>query len=130
MDGSSCHRDWGDWCECGARHREDHCVGCRDRLARYSHHTSSKPSFTIEVSGDHVHLRWKWDGLSQWVDALEFLVDRGSGYTHLVTDTTPNYIDGTPLPATPQKWTYKAIFKLGDARIGQWSDEGSITIGG
>ena len=89
-----------------------------------------KPSFTLEVSGDHVHLRWKWDGLSQWVDALEFLVDRGAGYTHLVTDTTPNYIDGTPLPATPQKWTYKAIFKLGDARIGQWSDEGSITVGG
>ena len=92
--------------------------------------TAVKPSFTLEISGDHVLIRWKWNGLSQWVDALEILVDRGSGFTHLVTDTTPNYIDGTALPATPQKWTYKAIFKVGDGRVGQWSDEVSITIGG
>lgn len=92
--------------------------------------TEVKPAFTLEFSGDHVLIRWKWNGLSQWVDALEFLVDRGAGYVHLVTDTTPNYIDGTPLPSTPQKWKYKAIFKVGDARVGQWSDEGSITVGG
>jgi hypothetical protein len=68
-------------------------------------------NFTIEVSGDHVHLRWKWDGPNQWVDALEFLVHRGSGYNHLVTDTTPNYIDGTPLPATPQNGPTKPSSK-------------------
>jgi hypothetical protein len=38
-------------------------------------------------------------------------------------------MDGTPAPATAQKWTYKAIFHLGDQRIGQWSDEVSITVG-
>lgn len=89
-----------------------------------------KPKFTVEITGDHVLIRWKWDGLSQWLDALEILVDRGNGYVHLVTDTTPNYIDSTPLPATAQKWTYKAIFKVGDSRIGQWSDEVSLTVGG
>ena len=33
-------------------------------------------------------------------------------------------------PATPAKWTYKAIFRVGDQRVGQWSDEVSTTIGG
>lgn len=89
-----------------------------------------KPSFALEISGDHVRIRWGWEGLGAFLDAQEFMVDRGAGYVHLVTDTTPNYIDGTPLPATPQKWTYKSIFKVGDARVGQWSDEGSITVGG
>jgi hypothetical protein len=37
----------------------------------------------------------------------------------------PNYLDGTPSAATSQKWTSKAIF-----RVGQWSDEVSIVIGG
>ena len=33
-------------------------------------------------------------------------------------------------PATAAKWTYKAIFRIGDQRVGQWSDEVSIIIGG
>jgi hypothetical protein len=45
-------------------------------------------------------------------------------------DALPNYIDGTPPPATAEKRTYKAIFKVGDARVGQRSDEVSITVGG
>ena len=35
-----------------------------------------------------------------------------------------------PIPATPAKWTYKAIFRVGDQRVGQWSDEVSLTVGG
>jgi hypothetical protein len=50
------------------------------------------------------------------------------GLPHLAFDSTPNYLDTTP--ATAQKWTYKAIFRVGDQRIGQWSDEVSLTIGG
>ena len=81
-------------------------------------------------SKSSLFIRWGWGGHGDYLDAIDILVDRGSGYTHLVTDTTPNYIDSTPLPATAQKWTYKAIFKVGDARVGQWSDEVSITVGG
>ena len=89
-----------------------------------------KPRFTLEMNGGLVFLRWGWEGNGAFLDAIDILVDRGSGYTHLVTDTTPNYIDGTPPPATAEKRTYKAIFKVGDARVGQWSDEVSITVGG
>jgi len=39
-------------------------------------------------------------------------------------------LDTTPAPATAQKWTYKAIFRVGDQRAGQWSAEVSSTVGG
>ncbi len=56
-------------------------------------------------------------------------VKRGEAdYAPLAFDSTPNYLDTTPLPASPEKWTYKAIFRTGDARVGQWSDEVSITV--
>jgi hypothetical protein len=37
-------------------------------------------------------------------------------------DTTPNYIDTEPLPATAAKWTYRGMYYVGDAPVGQWSD--------
>ena len=89
-----------------------------------------KPELKLELSGGQVLIRWGWQGKSAYLDLLEIQVDRGSGYTLLAFDSTPNYLDTTPAPATPQKWTYKAIFRVGDQRIGQWSDEVSLTIGG
>ena len=38
--------------------------------------------------------------------------------------------DTTPLPATAAKWKYRAIYRVADARVGVWSDEVSITVGG
>jgi hypothetical protein len=32
-------------------------------------------------------------------------------------------------PAAPTKWTYRAIFRLDDQRVGQWSDDLSINVG-
>jgi hypothetical protein len=63
---------------------------------------------------------------------LELLVDRadGKGFITLAYDTTPDYLDTTVLPATSAKWTYKAIFRVGDQRVGQWSDEVSMVVGG
>jgi len=31
-------------------------------------------------------------------------------------------------PAAAAKWTYKAIFRVGDQRVGQWSDAVSINV--
>jgi hypothetical protein len=55
-------------------------------------------------------------------------VDRGSGFTLLAQDTTPGDLD-TPPPATAAKWSCRAIFRVGDHRVGQWSDVVSITVG-
>ncbi len=39
-----------------------------------------------------------------------------------------NTTDTTPLPATAQKWTYRAIFHDGEGRVGQWSPSVTITV--
>jgi hypothetical protein len=90
-----------------------------------------KPEFTLELSGGQPFARWGWQGKSQFLDMLELQVDRGDGHGFVVLayDTTPGYLDTFPIPATAQKWTYKAIFRVGDQRIGQWSNEVSITVG-
>jgi hypothetical protein len=47
---------------------------------------------------------------------------------HLPTPAdTHDYTNATPFPAAAV-WKYKAIYRVGDARIGQWSDEASITV--
>ena len=73
-------------------------------------------------------MRWGWQGQRAFLHSLEIEVDRGSGFQFLTIDTTPNYTDTTALPATAQKWTYRAIFRDGEGRDGQWSALVSITL--
>ena len=89
------------------------------------------PVIGASVSGSTVKLTWGWGGNSAYLDSCELQVDRdGQGFVLLATDTTPNYEDTAPWPATPTKWTYKAIYRVGDQRVGQWSAEVSVTVGG
>jgi hypothetical protein len=56
---------------------------------------------------------------------------RGSssiGYVFLANDTTPGYTDTTPFPTTPAKWTYRAIYRVGDEQVGQWSAPVSVAV--
>ena len=39
-------------------------------------------------------------------------------------------VDTEPFAATPTKWTYRAIYRVGDQRVGQWSKSVSIAVGG
>lgn len=87
-----------------------------------------KPLLRLEISGGQVVARWGWLGYEPFLDLLEIQVDRGSGYQLLTFDSTPDYTDTTPFPATAALWKYKAIFRVGDDRVGQWSDEVSITV--
>ena len=54
----------------------------------------------------------------------------GKGWIMLTYDTTPGYNDTTRLPATAARWKYRAIYRVADARVGVWSDEVGITVGG
>ena len=60
-------------------------------------------------------------GFSAFLDMLEIQVDcgDGKGWVFLTMDNTPNYTDTAPLPATPTKWKYRAIYRaiyrVGDA---------------
>lgn len=94
--------------------------------------TTVQPNINATVSGSQVNLSWGWQGLAAFLDMIEIVVDRNDtkGEVFLANDTTPNYTDTTPFPATPTKWTYRAIYRVGDSRVGQWSKPVSVTVGG
>ena len=70
-------------------------------------------------------------GNSAFLDQCEIQVDRGDGkgWVLLAIDTTPNYTDTTPMPATPTKWKYRAIYRVGDHQVGIWSKTVEIMVG-
>ena len=83
------------------------------------------------ISGNQVLVKWGWGGNGAYLDLCEIHVDRGDGkgFGLLTYDSTPNYTDTQPFPATPAKWTYKAIYRVGDSQVGLWSLPVSITVG-
>jgi hypothetical protein len=91
-----------------------------------------QPVLPAKVTGTTVGLPWKWDGLSEHVDLLQIQVDRsdGKGYVDLVHDTTPGYTDTTPFPTARTVWTYRSIWHVNGAPIGQWSAPVSVAVGG
>ena len=89
-----------------------------------------QPDISAVINGTNVDVSWNWGGFSSFLDQLELEVDRGQGFGLLAIDTTPGYTDTQPLPATPTKWTYRAIYRVGDSRVGQWSKPVGVTVGG
>jgi hypothetical protein len=73
---------------------------------------------------------WAYCGFANFLEQIELEVDRGQGFALLAIDSTPGYTDNQPFPAAPVKWTYRAIYRLGDNRVGQWSKPVSVTVGG
>ena len=58
-------------------------------------------------------------------------MDRGNGvFVFLALDTFPDYLDTAPLPAADASavWKYKAIYRLNDKQVGQWSDVASTSV--
>lgn len=93
--------------------------------------SSLHPEISAFISGNHVTLKWGWGGYGVWLDMCELHVDRGDGqgYRLLAYDTTPCFTDTAPFPDAPARWKYKAVYRVGDGRVGQWSREISITVG-
>jgi hypothetical protein len=91
-----------------------------------------QPKLEAIISGNQVNVKWSWLGNSAYLDICEIQVDRGDGkgFVLLTFDTTPNYTDTQVFPATPTKWTYKAIYRVGDVQVGLWSLPVSIVVGG
>ena len=82
---------------------------------------------TRSVAGQPV-IKWpKGDA-----DAIEIWVDRSDekGFGFLTIANSTRVPDNAPLPATPVTWQYKAIYRVKDNRVGEWSDVVSITAGG
>jgi hypothetical protein len=88
-----------------------------------------QPEFTVRLVGGQPFLDWNWGGNRAHLDMVQLQVDRGTSFADLAYDTTPGYTDTAPLPATPTKWKYRAIYRVGDAQVGVWSTEVSVTVG-
>jgi hypothetical protein len=72
------------------------------------------------ASGGAVQIGWGYNGNRAFLSGCEIQADRGDrkGYGLLTVDTTPNYVDTQPFPATKVVWSYKAIYRADDAQVG------------
>lgn len=88
-----------------------------------------QPTLTLRLNGGKVEIKWTWGEAAGTAKALYIEVDRGPGPTFLVADTNPNYTDTHPLPNTPAKWKYRAIWLRDGQMLGQWSAWVEINVG-
>ncbi len=91
-----------------------------------------QPVIDALITANHVNVKWGWGGNRAFLDQIEIQVDRGTGagFVVLTFDTTPNYNDTQPFPATPAIWTYRAIYRVGDQQVGVWSNPVTVTVPG
>ncbi|UOA08547.1 hypothetical protein [Methylobacter sp. S3L5C] len=86
-----------------------------------------KPILSVYSEAGHPVIQWTKGGAS----ALEIWTDRGDGnnFVFLGINIEPNSKDSSPLPTTGAVWKYKAIYRLHDQQVGQWSDVISVAVG-
>lgn len=96
--------------------------------ARRADTERAKPILKIALNAGRPVIRWT----KSIADSLEIHRDRGDsqGFVLLTIAHTTRVPDPTPLPAGSANWQYKAIYRLKDERIGNWSDVVSIVVGG
>ncbi len=89
--------------------------------------SSWKPTLTAQNKVGHQIIGWTKGATA----AIEIWVDRGdgAGFNFLMINTESNTSDNQSLPATSAIWKYKAIYRLHDEQVGQWSDVLSVTVG-
>ena len=91
---------------------------------------SWKPALSVKYIAGHPVIVWskgKAGAIEIWADRSD-----GNGFSFFTINTEPDTSDNTPLPATGTgiNWKYKAIYRLHDEQVGQWSDVLSILAGG
>ncbi len=92
--------------------------------------TTYQPVLTLTLTAGHPHIGWPklgMDSLDLWKDCGD-----GKGFVPLTFTTNTDYADNSPLPAagTSAVWKYKAVYRLNDAQVGQWSDVATIGVMG
>ena len=89
--------------------------------------TSWKPVIDISVTAGRPTLQWS----KGTADSIEVWADRGDdkGFHFYAVTTDPNFTDTTAGPATAALWKYKAIYRLRDEQVGNWSDVISVAVG-
>jgi hypothetical protein len=90
--------------------------------------SAAQPTLSIQVEAGHPVLAWT-KGSS---DSLEIWVERTpqSGFAMLEIRTGTRYVDSAPLPALPAQWRYKAIYRMHNEHLGEWSAVATVLVGG
>ena len=87
---------------------------------------SWKPALSLQNKAGHTVIAWTKGKAA----AIEIWVNRndGNGFVFFTINTEPDTLDNTPPPAASAgiSWQYKAIYRLHDEQVGQWSDVVSI----
>ena len=88
----------------------------------------TKPALEIATRAGHPQILWS----KGEADALEVWVDRNDdkGFNLFTIASATRIPDNTPLPADGATWKYKAIYRVKDEQIGDWSAVYSIAVGG
>ena len=87
-----------------------------------------KPALDLGIKAGHPVIKWpKGDA-----DAIEIWADRddGQGFRLATITSGTDYTDTSTRPASGAVWKYKAIYRLRDAQVGQWSGVVSVAVGG
>lgn len=89
-----------------------------------------RPAIKVRIGdGGHPEIVWTKQGF----DAIEIYKQEADGAWRLLAiDIQPNYLDEEALPPHGKSavWTYRAIYRKKDKRVGQWSDVVSVTVMG
>jgi hypothetical protein len=89
-----------------------------------------KPILKVHLVAGQPIVEWKKGD----ADGIEIHKAEGTAieFSFIAFDLHPHFPDKTPLPAGKQSvvWKYKAIYLKDDARVGEWSDEVSISVMG
>ncbi len=88
-----------------------------------------QPVLNVDFQGGQPRVLWSMQGM----DSLELEADHGEGRFALLTiDMTPNHIDTTPLPPSGSVvlWKYRAICRVRDQRVGNWSQVLEVSVKG
>ena len=87
-----------------------------------------KPALKIKIEAGKPIIIWK----KGKADSLDIYVDRGDGksFVYLANDSSPDFIDNTPLPdnVNMAEWKYKAIYRINDDQVGEFSDPVSTVV--
>ncbi len=86
-----------------------------------------KPVLSVYNEAGHPVIAWtkgKAGALEIWTDRSD-----GNDFVFFTINIEPNSTDMSPLPATGAVWKYKAIYRLHDQQVGQWSDVMSVAVG-
>ncbi len=91
---------------------------------------SWKPVLKSKSSAGHPVICWT----KGYAAEIEIWADRGDGndFVFYTINSEPDTLDKTPLPpkGAGVNWKYKAIYRLHNEQVGQWSDVMSISVGG